>query len=148
MVIYDNLEGKKVNVIEISINLDPVNDGAVLIEKEREHIKDAHGLIIATNGDYKEAGAQDVARILKGLWDRFDVDCMGKTDFVAVFNSKMVIRHDGRKYLVGSVLIVKETGEGIELLDAAELEQAKKEFVSRLTVLKVGEVSCAAYEIG
>ena len=33
-------------------------------------------------------------------------------------------------------------------LDEAELELAKKEFVSTLTVLKVGEVSCAAYEIG
>ncbi|MBO5985459.1 MAG: hypothetical protein J6Q02_01515 [Lachnospiraceae bacterium] len=136
------------NAIEISINLDPVHDGAVIIEKEMEHVKDAHGLIIATNGDYKEAGAQDVAKILKGLWDRFDVDCMGKTDFVTVFNSRKVIRHEGRKYLVGSVLVVKETGEGIELLDETELEQAKKEFVSRLAVLKIGDISCAAYEIG
>ena len=133
--------------VEISINLDPVNDG-VRITEEAKKDHDAHGLVIATNGDYEEVGSQQVARILKRLSDTFDVDCMGDTPYVAVFNSKKVLREEGHKYLAGSVLIVKEGEECIELLDAEEIEHAKMEFVSRLVALKIGDASFSAYEIG
>ena len=138
-----NMISKKIG---IKISLDPVSDGVIEIERE-EGPKDIHGLVIATNGDYKEVGAQEVAKILKGLAECFDVDCMGKTDFVAVYNAGKIIRHDGRKYVIGSVLIVKETGEGIELLSESELNQAINEFIGRLVAVKVGEASFAAYEI-
>ncbi|MCR5499532.1 MAG: hypothetical protein K6F31_03950 [Acetatifactor sp.] len=134
--------------VEISINLDPVNDGVKVTEEERKPAKDAHGLVIATNGDYEEVGSQEVAHILKGLSETFDVDCMGNTPFVAVFNKKKVLRNEGHKYLAGSVLIVKEGEESIELLSSEELEQAKLAFISRLVALKMGDASFSAYEIG
>ena len=139
---------KKVKKVEIRINLDPVTDGVRITEEAVKSNKDVHGLVIATNGDYQEVGSQEVAMILKRLNDCFDVDCMGNTPYVAVFNSRKVLRNDGHKYLAGSVLIVKEGEETIELLNEEELEKAKMAFISRLVALKIGDASFSAYEIG
>ena len=47
--------------VEIRMNLDPVNDGVRITEEAVKNNKDVHGLVIATNGDYKEVGSQEVA---------------------------------------------------------------------------------------
>ena len=63
---------------------------------------------------------------------------------MAVFNSRKVLRNDGHKYLAGSVLIVKEGEETIELLNEEELEKAKMAFISRLVALRMGDSSFSA----
>ena len=76
-------------------------------------------------------------------------DFMGNTDFLAVFNAKKVLSTGGAKFVVGSVLIVKGTREGIALLlDEEEIEQAKTEFQSRLVTLCGSGIQFSAYELG
>ena len=136
--------------IEINIQLDPVTDGPnFLPEKVTNESKKA--LVIGTNGEYRLIGEEEVYEIFDRMAAAMvsESDFMGKTDFLAVFNAKKVLSTGGAKFVVGSVLIVKGTREGIALLlDEEEIEQAKTEFQSRLVTLCGSGIQFSAYELG
>lgn len=135
--------------IEINIQLDPVTDGPnFLPEKVTNESKKA--LVIGTNGEYRLIDEDEVYEIFDRLTMTMvsESDFMGKTDFLAVFNAKKVLSTGCAKFVVGSVLIVKSVREGITLLDAEEIEQAKTEFQSRLVTLCGSGIQFSAYELG
>ena len=136
--------------IEINIQLDPVTDGPnFLPEKVTNESKKA--LVIGTNGEYRLIGEEEVYEIFDRMAAAMvsESDFMGNTDFLAVFNAKKVLNTGGAKFVVGSVLIVKGTREGIALLlDEEEIEQAKTEFQSRLVTLCGSGIQFSAYELG
>ena len=135
--------------IEINIQLDPVTDGPnFLPEKVTNESKKA--LVIGTNGEYRLIDEDEVYEIFDRLTMTMvsESDFMGNTDFLAVFNAKKVLNTGGAKFVVGSVLIVKSVREGITLLDAEEIEQAKTEFQSRLVTLCGSGIQFSAYELG
>lgn len=136
--------------IEINIQLDPVTDGPnFLPEKVTNESKKA--LVIGTNGEYRLIGEEEVYEIFDRMAAAMvsESDFMGNTDFLAVFNAKKVLSTGGAKFVVGSVLIVKGTREGIALLlDEEEIEQAKTEFQSRLVTLCGSGIQFSAYELG
>ena len=72
--------------IEINIQLDPVEDGAIVIPKlvVRE---DKGALIIGTNGEFRFAKEAEVYEILDRLGMNCAADYMGTTDYITVFNS-------------------------------------------------------------
>lgn len=133
--------------IEINIQLDPVEDGAIVIPKQVVR-EDKGALIIGTNGEYRFAKEAEVYEILDRLGMNCAADYMGMTDYMTVFNSKKVLNTGGSQFVVGSVMIVKGTERGIELLNEVEVEEAKIEFESRLAVLCGGGIQFSAYEIG
>lgn len=133
-------------VIEISIQLDPVEDGAVVIPKQ-ERRKDKGALIIGTNGEYRFAGEKEAYDIFDRLSVNSEADYMGKTGFLVIFNARKVLVVSGSRFVVGSVMIVKGTDRGIELLDEEEAEIAKTEFESRLVILCGSGIQFSAYEI-
>lgn len=63
-------------VLEIDIKLDPVNDGARLIENEAIH-KDEGALVIATNGKYKKVMPEEADDILEKLSGYTESEFMG-----------------------------------------------------------------------
>ena len=132
--------------IEITIQLDPVEDGANWIPKGMK-IKGGGALIIGTNGDYRIAEENEVIEILDRLSGCCSSDYMGKTSFLVVYNKKKIVAAGDAKFIVGSVMIVKGSAKGIELLDEEEIEQAKKEFESRLATLCGSGIQFSAYEI-
>lgn len=132
--------------IEISIQLDPVEDGAVVIPKQ-ERRKDKGALIIGTNGEYRFAGEKEAYDIFDRLSVNSEADYMGKTGFLVIFNARKVLVVSGSRFVVGSVMIVKGTDRGIELLDEEEAEIAKTEFESRLVILCGSGIQFSAYEI-
>ena len=133
--------------IEINIQLDPVEDGAIVIPKQVVR-EDKGALIIGTNGEFCFAKEAEVYEILDRLGMNCAADYMGTTDYMTVFNSKKVLNTGGCQFVVGSVMIIKGTERGIELLNEVEVEEAKIEFESRLAVLCGGGIQFSAYEIG
>lgn len=135
------------NKIEINIQLDPVTDGASYMP-DKVINKSRQGLVIGTNGEYRTIDEAEVYEILDRLAEVSESDYMGKTSFLAVFNAKKVLTTGGARFVVGSVLIIKGVREGIALLDAEEMEQAKAEFESRLVTLCGSGIQFSAYELG
>ena len=133
--------------IEINIQLDPVTDGPNFLP-EKVTNKSKQALVIGTNGEYRNIDENEVYEIFNRMAMVSESDFMGKTDFLAVFNAKKVLSTGGAKFVVGSVLIVKGVREGIALLGAEEIEQAKTEFQSRLVTLCGSGIQFLAYELG
>ena len=133
--------------IEISIQLNPVEDGASFIP-DRVIRKDKGALIIGTNGEFRVAEEEEAYELLDRLAVNCASDYMGRTEYLLIFNAKKVLCVGGTKFIVGSVMIVKGTDRGLEFLDEAEVEEAKAEFFSRLAVLCGSGIQFSAYEIG
>ncbi len=133
--------------IEINIQLDPVEDGAIMIPKQVSR-EDKGALIIGTNGEYRFAKEAEAYEILDRLGMNCAADYMGKTDYMTIFNAKKVLSTGESQFVVGSVMIIKGTERGIEFLNEAEAEEAKIEFESRLAVLCGSGIQFSAYEIG
>ena len=132
--------------IEISIQLNPVEDGASFIP-DRVRRKDKGALVIGTNGEYRVAEEEEAYELL----DRLVANCAsdyGQDGLLSDFNAKKVLCVSGTKFVVGSVMIVKGTDRGLEFLDEEEVEEAKVEFISRLAVLCGSGIQFSAYEIG
>lgn len=133
--------------IEISIQLNPVADGASFIP-DKVRRKDKGALVIGTNGEYRIAEEEEAYELLDRLAVNCASDYMGMTDYLVVFNAKKVLCVSGTKFVVGSVMIIKGTERGLEFLDEEEIEEAKAEFESRLAVLSGSGIQFSAYEIG
>lgn len=133
--------------IEISILLNPVEDGASFIP-DKVRRKDKGALVIGTNGEYRIAEEEEAYELLDRLAVNCASDYMGMTDYLVVFNAKKVLCVSGTKFVVGSVMIIKGTERGLEFLDEEEIEEAKAEFESRLAVLSGSGIQFSAYEIG
>ena len=133
---------------DISIQLDPVEDGVAVILQKQVKRKDKVALIIGTNGEHRIAEEAEAYVIL----DRLSVNCIsefvGKTEYLMVYNAKKVINTGEGRYVVGSVMIVKGTEKGVGFLSKEEAEEAKAEFESRLVTLCGGGIQFSAYEIG
>lgn len=132
---------------EIDIQLDPVNDGANWIP-EKMRCKDRGALIVGTNGKYRFAEEEEAMEVFDKLSGICASGYMGKTEYLIVYNSKKVLSAGTNYYLAGSAMIVKGTVRGIELLTQSEMEEALKEFESRLVTLCGSGIQFSAYEIG
>lgn len=128
----------------IDIQLDPVTDGI----NWNLGKKKAGALIIGTNGEYRVAEEEEVNHICQQLLDSGEADYLGKTKFLVVYNGEKVFMAEGRRYIAGSVMIVKETEEGIALLDSeTDFQDVLVEFESRLVTLCGNGCEFSAYEV-
>ena len=134
--------------IEVNINLDPVNDGADIINKNVE-VKDRGSLIIATNGERKKAGIDETADYLSRLIQNSYGEFIGKTPYILIINSEKIFKAECGNYFIGSAVIMKdeEKGKGLELLSGDEFTEAAKAFEGRLVVITAGGKDYSAYEI-
>lgn len=133
--------------IQINIQLDPVRDGTNFIPDKISR-KDRFALIIGTNGKYRVVDEDEAMGILDELSGVSESDYLGKSTYLAVFNANKILPIGCGKFLIGSVIIIKAGIDGIEMLDAEEVEEAKKEFVGRLATLVADGQQISAYEIG
>jgi len=135
------------NRIEIEIQLNPLKDGINKIPG-RLMRGDRGALVIGTNGRYRIADEEEAWDIIDLL---SDVSCscyLGKTGYLAVYNSRRVLQAAGTKYLAGSAIVVKGVEGGIECMSMEEIEAARKEFESRIVTLCGNGVQFTAFEIG
>ena len=132
--------------IDISIQLDPVNDGITVIETEYKR-KDEGTLVIGTNGKSRIVDVQEAMAIIDGLADVGAGEILGKTDYIAMYNSKTVLKYDTGKCFIGSALIMKCSKDGLSFLAGTEFEEAAKEFTSRLITIVGNGDEFSAYEL-
>ena len=125
--------------IEVNINLDPVNDGADIINRKVE-VKDRGSLIIATNGERKKVGIDETADYLSRLIQNSYGEFIGKTPYILIINSEKIFKAECGTYFIGSAVIMKdeEKGKGLELLSGDEFTDAAKAFEGRLVVITAG----------
>ena len=132
--------------IEVTIKLDPVNDGAE-INPTKIRKKEEGALVIATNGESRIISEDEAVDIMDALSENIQGEYMGRTHFLTVFNGKKVIKVGGREYFIGSALIVKNTKDGIGMLSGDDFEIAAKEFAGRLITLVGDGQEFSAYEL-
>ena len=134
--------------VEVNISLDPVNDGASVINIKLKK-KDVGSLIIATNGDRKKAGPAETFDILTKLQDVLYGDPMGNTPYFMIINAEKILHLETGAYFIGSALIMKDegNGNGIELLSGDDFDEAAKVFAGRLVTLTANGQDYSAYEL-
>ena len=103
--------------------------------------------MIATNGDYRILDVDNVSDLLDDLWNLSYSESMGKSGFIAIFNARKIIWVGGRRYFIGSALIMKEDEGGVTTLNGDDYEKAVKEFRSRLVTLVCDGQEFSAYEL-
>jgi len=133
--------------IEINIKLDPIRDGMNIIPDKISR-NDRYALIIGTNGNFRVVDEDEGYRIIDGLSDVSESDYLGKSIYLAVFNANKVMKIGCGKFLVGSAIVIKAGMNGIDMLSAEEVEEAKKEFTGRLATLVADGQHIPAYEVG
>lgn len=134
------------DAINVTINLDPVNDGAVIISTVFKR-KDEGALIIATNGEKRIVDATEAQDILDKLSEVGHGEYMGNTPYLIMCNGEKILNIGTGKCLVGSVIIMKFDGKGLAMLSGDEFKEAAKEFESRLITIVGNGQEYSAYEL-
>lgn len=135
--------------LEVNIELDPVNDGASIINIKEVRIREESALIIATNGKKRKAGFNEAASIMETLKNTCHGEFMGKTPYIMIINGDKIIKLDGGSFFIGSALIMKDEGDGRHMgsLSELDIEKAETEFRSRLVTLTANGQEFSAYQL-
>lgn len=120
--------------LNVTIELDPVNDGAVFAEN-RFKKKEEGAQIIGTNGEFRIADALETNSILDRLNEVGHGEYLGKSDYIAMFNGDKIINFGTDRCYIGSVIILKYAHEKLSLLEGEDFQEAAKEFESRLITI-------------
>ena len=134
------------NRLKVTIELDPVNDGAVFAESSFKK-KEEGALIIGTNGEKRIAGVIETQKILDSLTAVGHGEYMGKTDYLMMINGNKVLKIGTGECFIGSALIMKYDGKGLGFLSGDEFDEAAKEFESRLITIVGDGQEFSAYEL-
>lgn len=134
--------------MEVNIALDPVNDGASIININVEK-KDIGSLIIATNGERKVASLAETVEILSKLEKISYGEFMGDSKYIMIINAEKILTLETGMYFIGTAVIMKDEGkgQGLELLSGDEFDAVATEFASRLVTLAGNGQDFSAYEI-
>ena len=134
--------------MEVNISLDPVNDGASFINLNEE-TKKVGGLILATNGESKKIDIIEAIDLLAILAKDSYGEIMGKSPYLLVINADKILTFKTGMYFIGSALILKygDKERGFELFSDNDLDEAAKEFGSRLVTITANGQNFSAYEI-
>ena len=120
--------------LNVTIKLDPVNDGAVFAENRFK--KKAEGaLIIGTNGDYRISDDHEAYSILDRLKEVEYEEYLGNSNYIALFNGDKIINFETGKCFIGSAIILKYEHEKLLLLEDEDFRKAAKEFTSRMITI-------------
>ncbi len=120
--------------LNVTIKLDPVNDGAVWTENSFEK-KEEGALIIGTNGKFRIADAFEANSILERLSEVEHGEYLGSSNYIALFNADKIINFETGKCFIGSAIILKYEHEKLSLLAGEEFREAAGEFESRLITI-------------
>ena len=134
--------------VEVNIALDPVNDGASIINLNVEK-KDIGALIIGTNGERKRASLAETVEILSKLEKVSYGEFMGNSKYIMIINGEKILTLETGVYFIGSAVIMKDEGkgEGLEQLTGDEFDEAAGVFAGRLVTLVANGLDFSAYEI-
>ena len=86
------------------------------------------------------------ARIIDNGRVRYRCSYMGNTNFVIIYPKDSIRVYDGRRYIVGEFMIMRDK-DGLVCMSWEELQKAAAEYNSGAVILKIAGKSVAAYEM-
>ncbi|MDD3417260.1 MAG: hypothetical protein PHY47_25245 [Lachnospiraceae bacterium] len=91
--------------------------------------------------------SEDLAMgILDSYGNNSKSEMIGKSDYILIFDSKNEIGVGENRYIAGDCLIMKSEN-GLKCISDDEIEDAMKQYGSRLTIIKMGQFSISGYQL-
>lgn len=136
------------NTVKIRIELDPINDGIVMNDVEKNTFdkdKDVSGVVLSTNNSLRLLTQKDATKLLLDF-GRENVEYFVFGEFVCIYNNDKVFEIDGNSYIAGSVFVLREADDVMNLgqLDDDDIQTIISGIESRMVDLTNGEHTFSA----
>lgn len=136
------------NKLELNMQLDPAVKVATWFSNEKDDQKRYGAAVIGTDGKYRFACPREFFETIEKLGENVEVDIIGISNYVLVFNSNNILNFKGDRYFVGSTFVVKMGETCLELVSEDEIDEIRELFGCRMVDLKIGcNQVCSAYEL-
>ena len=120
----------------IEIKLNPLTDGFVENAVNENAIRaDRHALIIATNGDLRLTDLNEVKEIIEGFKNCGGSIILGDSDFIVLFNDNKAFDLEEGRFFVGSMLVMKISGDRLLPLSDEEIVAVQDMLDDRMATL-------------
>ena len=120
----------------IEIKLNPLTDGFVENAVNEKAIRaDRHALIIATNGDLRLTDLNEVKEIIEGFKNCGGSIILGDADFIVLFNDNKAFDLEEGRFFVGSMLVMKISGDKLLPLSDEEIVAVQDMLDGRMATL-------------
>lgn len=120
----------------IEIKLNPLTDGFVENAVNENAIRaDRHALIIATNGDLRLTDMNEVKEIIEGFMNCGGSIILGDSDFIVLFNDNKAFDLEEGRFFVGSMLVMKISGDRLLPLSDEEIVAVQDMLDGRMATL-------------
>ena len=120
----------------IEIKLNPLTDGFVENAVNEKAIRaDRHALIIATNGDLRLTDLNEVKEIIEGFKNCGGSIILGDSDFIVLFNDNKAFDLEEGRVFVGSMLVMKISGDRLLPLSDEEIVAVQDILDGRMATL-------------
>lgn len=120
----------------IEIKLNPLTDGFVENAVNENAIRaDRHALIIATNGDLRLTDMNEVKEIIEGFKNCGGSIILGDADFIVLFNDNKAFDLEEGRFFVGSMLVMKISGDRLLPLSDEEIVAVQDMLDGRMATL-------------
>ena len=134
------------NKINVSIELDPINDGITNFEELIE-VEDVRGVVVATTGKWRPISGDDITEIFDRLQMNSEAVVLG--DYLGCINNEKSFNISGERYFVGSVVMFKCAGQcsPISPLTKVDINQMVKTLRNRLVQITFNGQAVTAYPL-
>ena len=120
----------------IEIKLNPLTDGFVENAVNEKAIRaDRHALIIETNGDLRLTDLNEVKEIIEGFKNCGGSIILGDSDFIVLFNDNKAFDLEEGRFFVGSMLVMKISGDRLLPLSDEEIVAVQDMLDGRMATL-------------
>ena len=120
----------------IEIKLNPLTDGFVEnAVNEKAIMSDRHALIVATNGDLRLTDLNEVKEIIEGFKNCGGSIILGDSDFIVLFNDNKAFDLEEGRFFVGSMLVMKISGDRLLPLSDEEIVAVQDMLDGRMATL-------------
>ena len=131
--------------MNIEITLNPLTDGFVENEVNADTIRgDRHVLIIGTNGNLRLTDTEEGKRILEAFETCGGSMILGDSAYIALFDDRKAFDLEDGRYFVGSMVIMKMSGNMLAPLTVEEIKEAQELLAGHMVTLVSGEQQFSA----
>lgn len=135
--------------LELNMQLDPAIKAATWFLESEDTKNQRYGaLVIGTNGEYRFACPKELFDTIEKLEEHVEVDIIGKSEYVLIFNDNNILNLGGDQYFIGSAFVVKMGETCLELVSEDEIDDIRELFGGRVMELRFGKNQVfSAYEL-
>ncbi len=120
----------------IEIKLNPLTDGFVEnAVNEQAIMSDRHALSVSTNGDLRLTDLNEVKEIIEGFKNCGGSIILGDSDFIVLFNDNKAFDLEEGRFFVGSMLVMKISGDRLLPLSDEEIVAVQDMLDGRMATL-------------